>query len=82
MDNGKTFNMKVGDTLKFNLDSSYDWSGVSVSNPSVIDGAQDAYKALAGGTATLTTFGNPKCLKSTPPCGMPSIMFTVTAIVQ
>ena len=82
MDNGKTFSMKVGDFLKLKLDQGYDWSGVSVSDPGVLGGAQDAYKALAGGTSTLTAFGDPKCLKSTPPCGMPSIMFSITVIVQ
>lgn len=82
MDNGKTFYMKVGDILKLKLDWSYDWSTTSVSNTSVIAGVQDGYTALSSGAATLTTYGNPKCYSSTPPCLVPSIMFTVTVIVQ
>jgi hypothetical protein len=82
MDNGKAFNLKVGDTLKLNLDPAYDWSTVSVSNTSVIVVTQGIYQARASGTATMTATGNPKCLNSTPPCGMPSIMFTITVIVQ
>jgi hypothetical protein len=81
-DNGKTFVMKVGDKLKINLDYSYVWSLTSISNPAVIAGAQDGYFALASGSATLSITGNPECLNSTPPCGMPSIMYTITVIVQ
>ena len=81
-DNGKTFNMKVGDNLRLNLDGSYDWSAVSVSDTSVIVVAEGTYLAYAAGTATLTTTGNPKCLNSMPPCGMPSIMFAITVMVQ
>ncbi len=81
-DSGKTFNLKVGDNLKFNLDPGYDWSAVSVSNTNVIVVTQGIYLAYTAGTATLTTTGNPKCLNSTPPCGMPSIIFTITVIVQ
>ena len=80
-DNGKTFVMNVGDKLSINLDLGYVWSTISISNPAVIAGAGDGYFAFAGGTATLTTTGNPECLNLTPPCGMPSILFTVTVIV-
>jgi hypothetical protein len=82
MDNGKTFNMKVGDNLKLSLDPEYDWSTVSVSNTDVIVFTQGIYQARVSGATTLTTFGDPKCLKSSPPCGMPSIMFTIMVIVQ
>jgi hypothetical protein len=81
-DNGKTFIMNIGDKLRINFDYSYAWSMVSISNPAVLAGAQDGYFALASGTATLTTTGNPQCLNSTPPCGAPSIMYTITVIVQ
>ncbi len=81
-DNGKIFIMNIGDKLRINFDYSYAWSMVSISDPAVLAGAQDGYFALASGTTTLTTTGNPQCLNSTPPCGMPSIMFTVTVIVQ
>ena len=82
MDNGKTFNIQVGDTLKLNLDPGYDWSAISVSDTNVIVATQGIYQARASGIAVLTATGNPKCLNSTPPCGMPSILFTITVIVQ
>lgn len=82
VDNGKTFNRKVGDNLKLNLDPGYDWSAISVSDTNVIVVTQGIYQAHASGVAALTATGNPKCLNSTPPCGMPSIMFTITVIVQ
>lgn len=81
-DNGRTFVINIGDKLRINLDLSYDWSAISVSNPAVIDGAGDGYFAFTNGTAILTTTGNPACLNSTPPCGMPSIMYTIMVIVQ
>ena len=81
MDNGNTFNIQVGDTLKLNLDPAYDWSAISVSDTNVIVATQGIYQARASGVATLTTAGHPKCLTSTPPCGMPSILFTITVIV-
>jgi len=80
-DNGRTFNMKVGDSLRLNLDSFYDWS-VSVDNPTVIVSSQGLYHAYASGTSSLTAFGDPKCYSLTPPCLAPSIMFTITVIVQ
>lgn len=81
-DNGRTFVMNVGDKLRLNLDLSYGWSAFSISNPAVIAGAQDGFFALEAGTATLTTSGNPECLNFTPPCGMPSILYSITVIVQ
>ncbi len=81
-DNGRTFVMDVGDKLRLNLDLSYGWSAFSISNPTVIAGAQDGFFALEAGTATLTTTGNPECLNFTPPCGMPSILYSITVIVQ
>ncbi len=81
-DNGKTFVMNVGDSLRLNLDLSYGWSAFSISNPAVLAGAQDRLFALEAGTATLTTTGNPECLNFTPPCGMPSILYSIIVIVQ
>jgi hypothetical protein len=90
-DNGRTIKMKVGDSVLLNLGANiYDWT-VSVDNENVlrmkmgvlvIQGAQGIYDALASGTATLTAAGNPHCLQSNPPCGMPSILFSVTVIVE
>lgn len=81
LDNGKMFNMMVGDCLKLNLDPGYDWSPISASDTNVIVATQGIYQAHASGVATLTATGNPKCLNSTPPCGTPSILFTITVIV-
>lgn len=81
-DNGRIFFMNIGDKLRLNLDLGYIWSVVSISNPGVIAGAQDGYFAFTSGSATLSTTGSPECLTSTPPCGMPSVMFTITVIVQ
>lgn len=81
-DNGRTFVMNVGDKLMLNLDFSYGWSAFSISNNAVLAGAQDGFFALTAGTATLTTTGNPECLNFTPPCGMPSILYSITVIVQ
>jgi hypothetical protein len=81
LDNGMTFNMKVGDRLKLDLDPGYDWSAISVSDTNVIVATQGIYQARASGVATLTAAGHPKCLTTTPPCGMPSILFTITVIV-
>jgi len=90
-DNGKTFNMKVGDSFLLNLGTDiYDWT-VTVDNESVlrikmgvmvIRGAQGIYDALTPGTVTLSASGDPMCLKSRPACAMPSILFSVTIIVE
>lgn len=90
-DNGKTINMKVGDSFLLKLGSDfYDWS-VDVDNQDVISreigitairGAQGIYLAHAPGSTKLTASGNPQCLNSTPPCLAPSILFEVTVIVQ
>lgn len=81
-DNGRTFYMNIGDELRISLDNAYVWSLASISDPTVLAGAQDGYFAFANGTATLTMIGNPECLNLTPPCGMPSILYSLTVIVQ
>jgi hypothetical protein len=90
-DNGKTFNFQVGDTFLLDLGTDvYDWT-VTVDNQDVIalkmglmaiKGAQGTFDALSPGTATLTAVGDPLCRKSSPPCGMPTILFKVILIVQ
>lgn len=90
-DNGKTFAFRVGDSFLLNLGNTvYDWT-VTVDNQNVvalkkgvmvIQGAQGIYDALAPGTALLTAVGEPLCLKSSPPCGMPTILFKVTLVVE
>ncbi|MBI5934668.1 MAG: hypothetical protein HY867_13260 [Chloroflexi bacterium] len=90
-DNGRTFTYKVGDSFLLNLGAGiYDWE-VTIDQQSVIslkmgveviDGVQGTFEALKTGTALLTAIGNPKCLKSNPPCMMPTVLFKVTLIVE
>jgi len=90
-DNGKTFNLNVGDSFLLNLGiDTYDWT-VTVDNENimrmkmgvmVIKGAQGIYDALAPGTAVLSATGDPHCRQSKPACGAPSILFTITVIVK
>ncbi len=90
-ENGKTFTMRVGESFLLNLGSDvYDWTveadrdGViqREQGVTVIQGAQGVYTAQTPGTAILIANGDPLCLKSTPPCKMPSISFTITLIVE
>jgi len=90
-DQGKTFVMYPGESFILNLGAGvYDWS-VEVDNPAVLSRetnspsmyeVQGIYRANAPGQAVLTAYGNPKCIRSTPPCLMPSLMFKITLIVQ
>ena len=89
-DNGKTFTYKVGDSFVLNLGADiYDWE-VTLESQDVFafnsgettQDAQGTFTALKLGTVLLTAVGNPKCLKSTPPCGMPTVLFKVTLIVE
>jgi hypothetical protein len=82
-DNGKTFVMNIGDKIRINLDYGYGWSIINDFNPAVLMGAGDGYFAIASGSSTLSMTGNPECLNLTPPCAMmPSILYTITVIVQ
>jgi hypothetical protein len=90
-DRGKTFTMQVGASFLLNLGMDfYEWT-VTVDNENVlrrelnvavIQGAQGIYQALTPGTTTISATGNPLCLQSTPPCASPSILFTVTVVVN
>lgn len=81
-DNGATFHLHVGDRIWLNLDSGYDWS-VSFGDPTVVSGAEYLYAyALSSGVSSVTAFGNPKCVNATPPCLSPSLMFSITVVVQ
>jgi hypothetical protein len=89
-DNGKIIHMVVGQSFLLKLGLNYDWN-ISVSdlnvisrvkNIAVIVGAQGIYDALAKGTAVLSVVGDPQCRTATPPCASPTIMFSVTVIVN
>ena len=81
-DSGKTLVMNVGDKLRLNLDYGYTWATIRDFDPGILMGASEGYFALSRGTTALTMVGNPLCLNSTPPCGMPSVMYTITVNVQ
>jgi hypothetical protein len=81
-DNGRTFDMNIGDKIRINLDYGYGWSTISDFNPAILVGAADGYFAFASGTTTFTMTGDPTCYSLTPPCLMPSILYTITVIVQ
>lgn len=81
-DNGKTFVMNIGDKIRINYDYAYGWSTTSDFNPAVLMGAGDGYFAIASGSSTLSMTGSPECLNLTPPCAMPSILYTITVIVR
>lgn len=90
-DNGRTFTYHVGDSFLLNLGADvYEWE-VTIGDQNivamkigvtVIQGAQGIFDALAPGSTTLTAVGSPQCLKSTPPCKIPTILFKVTLVVQ
>jgi hypothetical protein len=89
-DRGATIQLVVGQQLLVELSSGYDWS-VTVSRPQVLApspggtlpaGAQALYIGATAGTAVLQAAGDPTCRKLTPPCGAPSILFSVTIVVR
>jgi len=90
-DNGKTFLVHPGESFLLNLGmDSYDWT-VNIDDQNVISreknvmairGAQGVYQAASPGQAVLSAVGDPLCRKLKPACMAPSIMFTVTVIVQ
>ncbi len=90
-DNGRVISMRPGDTFLLDLGmDTYDWT-VEIDNQAVLSrvpgvlvirGAQGIYEAQSAGQATLTATGDPLCRQSTPPCGMPSMIFKITVNVQ
>lgn len=89
-DNGKSIDLKVGQSFVLNLGNAYDWT-VNVGDSSIISQeinvpvvlvAEGVYKINKVGSCTLTAEGNPQCLKSNPPCGRSSIGFRVNIVVK
>jgi hypothetical protein len=90
-DNGKTYVTHIGESFLLNLGTEgYDWT-VEVSNQNVLHrelnvmpilGAQGIYVAENPGTAVLTATGDPLCRQSKPACMRPSILFSITVIVE
>jgi hypothetical protein len=88
--NGQTITLSVGERFLLKLGEEYDWT-VTVADPSIVSrvvnitvvrGAQGVYEAHKPGSTTLTASGDPVCRQAQPPCGMPSILFEITMVVQ
>jgi hypothetical protein len=87
-DDGRIFTYAVGDTFMLDLGAGiYDWE-ISLEDETIFsfkageDGSQGVLEALQPGAVQLTAIGNPKCLKSNPPCAIPTVLFRVTLIVE
>ena len=89
--NGETYILHPGERFLLNLGIDvYDWTVTindqsvlsRVINVMVIRGAQGLYEAHQPGQVTLTADGDPFCRQAKPVCGMPSIAFKITLIVQ
>ena len=82
-DRPTTAEMRVGDTVRLELEDFYDWT-VGIGNPNILEHIADSggYRAVAPGTTTIELMGDPKCLKFDTPCGAPSIGFTVAVTVR
>ncbi|TRZ79541.1 MAG: hypothetical protein D4R90_03760 [Nitrosopumilales archaeon] len=88
--NNQEITLSKGQRFLLNLGSNYDWS-LNVDNNTVISrvpnitvtqGAQGLFEAHYEGKTILGATGDPPCLKATPRCGMPSILFKVNVIVS
>ncbi len=89
-DQGKTVQLAVGETFLLQLGEDYTWD-IQIADPAVLSrvvnitvvrGAQGVYQALKSGTTTLTAAGDPVCRQAKPPCGRPSILFSLTIEVK
>lgn len=88
--NNQQINLQKGQRLLLNLGSNYDWSLnidnntvlSRVPNVMVMQGAQGLFEAHNAGKTALVATGDPICLKATPRCGMPSILFKVIIVVS
>jgi len=89
-DNGKTITLKQGERLLLKLGDEYTWDLTisdmnvlsRVKNVMVIRGAQGLYDAAQRGTSVIRAQGDPTCLSEKPACGMPSVSFEATVIVE
>jgi hypothetical protein len=89
-DNGTAITVAVGDRVELRLDVSLNWT-VSVSDPSVlrrppgillVREVQGLWDAIAPGSATISAVGDAPCRSATPPCSVPSIVFSAAVIVS
>ena len=88
---GETINMLIGERIQLLLGDGYIWSLLfsddrimRILNPQ--PGADDApifiLEAQHPGQTELQAIGDPKCRQVKPPCGMPSVLFTLKIIVE
>jgi hypothetical protein len=88
--NNQEISLQKGQRFLLNLGSNYDWS-LNIDNNTVISrvpnimvmqGAQGLFEAYDEGKTTLEATGDPLCLKATPRCAMPSILFKINVTVS
>ncbi len=88
-DNGSTVAVAIGDRVELRLDVNLDWS-VSVSNAAVlrrppgialVRDVQGLWDAIAAGSATISATGDAPCRLATPPCSVPTLLFSATVTV-
>ncbi|HEX9012474.1 MAG TPA: hypothetical protein VF813_03120 [Anaerolineaceae bacterium] len=86
---GQTVLMHVGERFVLTLGTQLEWT-VTVSDQTVLHrvvnitplvGSQGVYEALSPGSTVLNAVGDAACRKSTPPCMVPSFMFTLNVTV-
>ncbi|HEX5458006.1 MAG TPA: plastocyanin/azurin family copper-binding protein [Candidatus Nitrosotalea sp.] len=90
VDNNQQIDLQKGQRMVLNLGKIYDWN-VNIGNDTVISrvpnimvmqGVQGIFEAHNVGETTLEATGDPPCLKATPRCAMPSILFQINIIVS
>lgn len=88
-DNGTMIAIPAGDRVELRLDVNLNWT-VSVSNGNVlrrppgialVREVQGLWDAIALGSATISASGDAPCRLSTPPCLVPTILFSATVNV-
>ena len=80
--------LRVGEQLQLKLGDGYIWT-INFSEPGIIKAlpvtepaGQMLFDALQPGRTELQAMGDPKCRLVKPPCGMPSILFTLQIVVE
>jgi hypothetical protein len=92
-DDGRTYTAHVGEVINVHLtaDSGTRWSAPTSDSAAVLagsgttapDGAGNgSFTARSPGTARITATQDPQCRSASPPCGMPSRMYSVTISVK
>ena len=90
-DGGKTIDLRVGERFLLVLKKdSFEWEASvqdstiikKVTDAETIAGAQGIFEAQKAGQTKLDALGNFPCVKSNPPCRMPSIFFQLNIVVQ